>query len=191
VGSAHWDNQGTLAHELGHTLGFYHEQSRPDRDDYVTIHLSNIDPDHRDNFDIEPDADTLGHPYDYESIMHYGPCNFSDCGLLCVCVDIGCRTMTTLDPDAQCTIGQRSQLSTWDILDMRALYGLRHARYLTAGASGVAGTLSDPFGSLPAAMGLIPDGTTLLIQSGNYGDPGVFNKPGEWRAHGGAAVLGQ
>lgn len=35
-------HKGSVIHELMHTLGFYHEQSRADRDHYVEIHYDNI-----------------------------------------------------------------------------------------------------------------------------------------------------
>ena len=63
-----------ITHELGHVLGFHHEQTRPDRDYYVKIHKENI-PDHLEyNFRKFTWAviQNLGVPYDYLSIMHYG-----------------------------------------------------------------------------------------------------------------------
>ena len=66
---------GTVIHELLHSLGFWHEQSRYDRDQYVVIDTSNIKHEYRHNFQIEPGTPTSA--YDYQSIMHYGAYSFA------------------------------------------------------------------------------------------------------------------
>lgn len=33
-----------MIHELGHAIGFNHEHQRPDRDDFILVHLDNINP---------------------------------------------------------------------------------------------------------------------------------------------------
>ncbi|XP_057332160.1 tolloid-like protein 2 [Microplitis mediator] len=63
----------TLLHELGHTIGLYHEHTRSDRDEYVNIFRANIMSGVESQFEkiSENDSTTLGQPYDYRSIMHY------------------------------------------------------------------------------------------------------------------------
>lgn len=54
-------------------LGFYHTQSSPDRDDYITIEWDNIMPDKTENFLKYPESwvTDFNISYDYDSIMHY------------------------------------------------------------------------------------------------------------------------
>ncbi|XP_026074833.1 high choriolytic enzyme 1-like [Carassius auratus] len=70
---------GVTVHELMHALGFVHEQSRADRDKYVTIMWSNIWKDRLRNFE-KFKTNNLDTPYDYGSIMHFGKYAFSEDG---------------------------------------------------------------------------------------------------------------
>jgi astacin (peptidase family M12A) len=96
---------GNAIHETGHVVGLWHEQSRADRDSFVTIHWDKIQAGMEHNFDQHiTDGDDVG-AYDYGSIMHYPRNAFS--------VD-GSDTITpTNPPTAQ--IGQRTGLSAGDI----------------------------------------------------------------------------
>jgi len=70
--------RGHTVHEILHAAGFWHEQSRPDRDNFVEIVWANIaDDDMKSNFDKHEDSRPLG-PYDYQSVMHYGSTAFGD-----------------------------------------------------------------------------------------------------------------
>jgi hypothetical protein len=64
-------NRGTVCHEVGHALGLWHEQQRPDRDNYVIINTSNIISGDEGNFVIISDGQTFSTAYDFYSIMHY------------------------------------------------------------------------------------------------------------------------
>lgn len=68
---------GIIIHEILHALGYFHEQSRPDRDNYVKIMTANIDPKKLHNFKKLSESSTYGLDYDYDSILHYSPYAFS------------------------------------------------------------------------------------------------------------------
>ncbi|BHF76108.1 Bone morphoproteintic protein 1 [Sparganum proliferum] len=69
----HCESETLVMHELGHVMGFWHEQSRPDRDDYLEVFEENIEDTKLFNYVKKGNdvVDSLGEPYDYYSIMHY------------------------------------------------------------------------------------------------------------------------
>ncbi|CAL8243620.1 unnamed protein product [Lota lota] len=103
---------GIMQHELNHALGFQHEQTRSDRDQYVTINWANIEPSMAYNFQ-RSNTNNLNTPYDYSSIMHYGRTAFS--------IQNGKDSITPI-PNNLVQIGQRTGMSTTDILRINRLY---------------------------------------------------------------------
>ncbi|NWU26806.1 MEP1B protein, partial [Dyaphorophyia castanea] len=112
---ANCDRIGTIQHEFLHALGFWHEQSRSDRDDYVTIVWNRILSGKEHNFNKYDDktSDFLNVPYDYNSVMHYSKTAFKN----------GTEpTILTNIPDFMDVIGQRMDFSEYDLQKLNRLY---------------------------------------------------------------------
>nr|AYV99576.1 venom polypeptide [Dolopus genitalis] len=104
---------GTIMHEFIHALGFYHQQSASDRDNYVSIIWENIKDGKGHNFAKQPNTlvTDFGVKYDYGSIMHYSGLAFSKNG-----------KATIVPHDKTAKIGQRDGLSPSDIKKLKAMY---------------------------------------------------------------------
>lgn len=67
-------SKGSIIHELLHTLGIVHEQSRSDRDSHITVLWDNIHPYFHNQFNKLPAtvSNPADLPFDFDSIMLYG-----------------------------------------------------------------------------------------------------------------------
>ncbi|OQV13637.1 putative Zinc metalloproteinase nas-14 [Hypsibius exemplaris] len=104
---------GEVQHELMHALGFEHEQSRMDRDQYVRVVYQNIPPSMHNQF-AKYRGITSNLPYDYNSILHYAHNAFakrSD------------EDIPTILPNAgTASIGNRVVMSVLDVKRINLLY---------------------------------------------------------------------
>eukprot|EP00516_Mucochytrium_quahogii_P011638 CAMPEP_0203784288 /NCGR_PEP_ID=MMETSP0100_2-20121128/381_1 /ASSEMBLY_ACC=CAM_ASM_000210 /TAXON_ID=96639 /ORGANISM=" , Strain NY0313808BC1" /LENGTH=298 /DNA_ID=CAMNT_0050686249 /DNA_START=177 /DNA_END=1073 /DNA_ORIENTATION=- len=103
------ESRGIAIHEFLHALGFWHEQSSLDRDDYVDIYPENMISGTSHNFQKRHDTATYGFKFDYGSLMQYGEYAFSKNGQK----TINCR-------GHYC--GQRSGMSQSDIETLNHIY---------------------------------------------------------------------
>ncbi|XP_055710556.1 zinc metalloproteinase nas-4-like [Phlebotomus papatasi] len=104
---------GTVVHEFIHALGFHHSQTAYNRNDYVIIKFENIQSGTENNFVLQDRTTTsmYGLPYDYGSVMHYGPTAFSMNG-----------EDTIVPTEEGAVIGQRLAMSTMDIQRLNRMY---------------------------------------------------------------------
>ncbi|CAJ0953369.1 unnamed protein product, partial [Mesorhabditis belari] len=104
-----------IVHELMHSVGFWHEHSRADRDDHIRIVWENILPGMKSQFDKVAASlqDLQGEKYDYLSIMHYDSTAFSRNGK---------NTIETVEEGFTELIGSANDLSKNDIIKINKLY---------------------------------------------------------------------
>nr|XP_040570849.1 zinc metalloproteinase nas-14-like [Lepeophtheirus salmonis] len=167
---------GVITHELLHILGFAHEQTRPDRDQYVKVNWENIKSGTHSNFwralgENEPAtipycgsvgvdqydncyagfrASTFGLNYDYGSIMHYGLRYFSTNG----------QNTITLKKFTTAQIPNRSGMSSVDIQKTKVAYECRDST--TASTTTPAPTTNTPSPTTRTTRSPPPITTTTL-----------------------------
>ncbi|XP_066923615.1 astacin-like [Clytia hemisphaerica] len=106
-------NKGTILHEIGHSIGLLHEQSRPDRDQYVTINYHNLfNQQVAYNFQKASNVNSLGTPYDLHSMMHYSSTAFARAGT---------RTIVTKDRSKQSIIDTNNRISGFSEIDIKQI----------------------------------------------------------------------
>ncbi|MEZ0483880.1 M12 family metallopeptidase [Fibrella aquatica] len=110
-----WCTTGNTIHEIGHTVGLYHEHSRADRDNSVTVLTQNIMPGYENDFKtyVQMNRDGFDHVggFDFNSVMLYNSWGFSANG-----------EPTLVKKDGSTFTAQRDYLSPLDIATVQTMY---------------------------------------------------------------------
>jgi len=108
-------SKATILHEIGHAIGFDHEQNRIDRDSFVKLKWDNIIEDQKYNFKkrTSKTVDSLNTKYDYLSIMHYSRYAFARW-----------KSLVTIDTgnSYRFKIGKATELSAIDKKQVNLMY---------------------------------------------------------------------
>ncbi|MEO6316892.1 MAG: M12 family metallopeptidase [Chitinophagaceae bacterium] len=141
-------SKGSIAHEILHAAGLWHEQGREDRDNYIKINLANVTAGKEHNFNKHiSDGIDIG-TYDYGSIMHYGKNGFSKNGNNTIDIKIPPGSAAT-------TIGQRDGMSSKDKAGINSLYAMGPCK-------------EDCIGINPANVKAVKSGSVWKVLDGSH-----------------------
>ncbi|KAI1290170.1 Zinc metalloproteinase nas-4 [Halotydeus destructor] len=125
------------AHETMHALGIFHEQSRPDRDNFIAINFDNVISGMASNFNkAKPHEVTVPRPFDFKSIMLYSPYTFSSNGRATIVSKVNGQRMLRAD--------EKPAISEGDIFLINYSYNCPTTDSKVTSASKVTVTVAPP-----------------------------------------------